>query len=99
MEIFCHSDDNHGPGTDRLYCVPKKGYRPVDKKDVLNLVREEGRERPDNHFAEIYLRTVWHAGGGTDVSEVITDILNRDEVRIKDRECRLIAPVERRRSD
>jgi hypothetical protein len=71
----------------------------MDKKDVLNLVREELRERPDNHFAEIYLRTVRHGASGAEVSEALTEILKRDEVRVSDRKWRLIAPVERRRSD
>jgi hypothetical protein len=65
--------------------------------DVLNHVREGLRERPDSHFAEIYLRTVKQRAG-TEVNEALTEILKRDEVRIKDGKWRLIAPVERRRS-
>ena len=70
----------------------------MDKKDVLNLVREELRERPDSHFAETYFRTIRHEASGTEVSEALTEILKRDEVRLKDRKWRLIAPVGRRRS-
>jgi hypothetical protein len=70
----------------------------MDMKDVLNHVREELRERPDSHFAEIYFRTVQHGVSGNEVREALVEILKRDEVRIKDGKWRLIAPVERRRS-
>jgi hypothetical protein len=70
----------------------------MEMKDVLNHVREGLRERPDSHFAEIYFRTVKHGASCTEVSEALTEILKRDEVRIKDGKWRLIAPIERRRS-
>ena len=70
----------------------------MEMKDVLNHVRQDLREQPDSHFSEIYLRTVEHGASGTEVSEALTEILKRDEVRIKDGKWRLIAPVERRRS-
>jgi hypothetical protein len=70
----------------------------MEMRDVLNHVREGLRERPDSHFAEIYSRTVKHGASGTEVSEALTEILKRDEVRIKDGKWRLVAPVERRKS-
>jgi hypothetical protein len=70
----------------------------MEMRDVLNHVREGLRERPDSHFSEIYFRTVKRGASGTEVSEALTEILKRDEVRIKDGKWRLIAPVERRRS-
>jgi hypothetical protein len=81
-----------------LIASPKKGYCPMEMKDVLNHVREELRERPGSHFSDIYFRTVKHGVSGTEVSEALTEILKRDEVRIKDGKWRLVAPVERRKS-
>jgi hypothetical protein len=70
----------------------------MDMKDVLNHVREELRERPDRYFSEIYFRTVEHGANSANVFEALTEMLKRDEVRIKDCKWRLIAPVERRKS-
>jgi hypothetical protein len=70
----------------------------MDLKDVMNHVREDLREQPDSHFSEIYLRTVEHGAKSADVFEALTEMLKRDEVRIKDCKWRLIAPVERRKS-
>jgi hypothetical protein len=80
------------------FCIlEKRGIVEMDMKDVMNHVREDLRERPDSHFAEIYFRTVKHGASGAEVRQAITEILKRDEVRIKDGKWRLIAPVERRR--
>jgi hypothetical protein len=70
----------------------------MDRKDILNHVREELRAQPDSRFSEIYLRTIKHGASYTEVHEALTEILKRDEVRINDGKWRLIAPVERRRS-
>jgi plasmid stability protein len=70
----------------------------MDMKDVMNHARTELREQPDSHFAEIYLRTVKHGASSAEVREALTEILKRDEVRIKDGKWRLVAPFERRRS-
>jgi hypothetical protein len=70
----------------------------MDTKDVMNHVREELRERPDSHFSEIYFRTVERGASSTNLREALTEMLERDEVRIKDGRWRLIAPVERRRA-
>jgi hypothetical protein len=70
----------------------------MDMKDVMNNVREELREQPDSHFSEIYFRTVERGASGANVREALTEMLKRDEVRIKDGKWRLIAPVERRRA-
>jgi hypothetical protein len=67
----------------------------MEMKDVMNYVREDLREQPDSHFAGIYLRTVKHGASGAKVRQAITEILTRDEVRIKDGKWRLIAAVER----
>jgi hypothetical protein len=69
----------------------------MDMKDVMNYVREDLRKQPGSHFAEIYLRTVKRGASSAEVREALTEILKRDEVRIKDGKWRLIAPVERRR--
>ena len=70
----------------------------MDMKDVRNSVREELREQPDSHFSGIYFRSVKRGASGANVREALTEMLKRDEVRIKDGKWRLIAPVERRRS-
>jgi hypothetical protein len=70
----------------------------MDMKDVMNHVREELREQPDSYFAEICFRTVEHGANCGDVFEALTEMLRKNEVRIKDGKWRLIAPVERRKS-
>ncbi len=70
----------------------------MDMRDVLNHVREGLREHPDSHFPEIYFRTIKRGASGNEVREALTEILKRDEVRIKDGKWRMIAPVERRKS-
>jgi hypothetical protein len=70
----------------------------MEMKDVLNHVRAELREHPDSHFSEIFFRTVKYGASTSEVSEALTEILKRDEVRIKDGKWRMIAAVERRKS-
>jgi hypothetical protein len=70
----------------------------MDMRDVMNYVREGLREQPDSHFAEIYFKTVKHGASGAEVWQATTELLNRDEVRIKDGKWRLIAAVGRRRA-
>jgi hypothetical protein len=70
----------------------------MDMKDVMNHIRAELREQPDSHFSEIYFRTIEHGASSANVREALTEILKRDEVRVKDGKWRLVAPVERRKS-
>ena len=70
----------------------------MDLKDVMSHVREDLREQPDSLVSEIYFRAVEHGANSADVFEALTEMLKRDEVRIKDCKWRLIAPVERRKS-
>jgi hypothetical protein len=70
----------------------------MDMKDVMNYIREDLREEPDSHFPEIYFRTIERGASSACVREALTEMLKRDEVRIKDGKWRLIASVERRKS-
>jgi hypothetical protein len=74
--------------------VKERGYVAMDMKDVMNQVREELRKQPDNHFSEIYFRLVEYGASGGDVRMALTEMLERDEVRIIAGKWKLISPVE-----
>jgi hypothetical protein len=70
----------------------------MDMKDVMNHIREELRKQPDSHFSEIYFKAVQYGASSSNAHEALTEMLKRDEVRIKEGKWRLIAPIERRKS-
>jgi hypothetical protein len=70
----------------------------MDMKEIMERVRADLRDRPDSHFSEVYFRTIKHGASSALVGEALTEMMKRDEVRIKDGKWRLIAPVERRKS-
>jgi hypothetical protein len=70
----------------------------MDIKDVVSHIREELREQPDINFSEIYFRTVEHGVSSADVRAALVEMLNQDEIRIKDGKWRLATRVERRKS-
>jgi hypothetical protein len=70
----------------------------MDMTDVMNHVREELREQPEINFSEIYFRTVEHGVSSAEVRGALVEMLNRNEIRIKDGKWRLASSVERRKS-
>ena len=70
----------------------------MDTRELMENIRADLRERPNSHFSEIYFRSVEHGASSATVREALTEMLQRDEIRITDGKWILIAPVERRKS-
>ena len=70
----------------------------MDMTNVMNHVREELREQPDINFSEIYFRSVERGVSSAEVRGALVEMLNRNEIRIKDGKWRLASSGERRKS-
>jgi hypothetical protein len=73
-------------------------YRSTDRKQILEHVRGDLRERSDSHCSEVYLRIVKRDTSGADVRAALYEMLKRDEVKIKEGKWRLVALVQQRRA-
>ena len=70
----------------------------MEMKEVLENVRGDLRARPDSHFSDIYMRLIDRKVKSSDINTALYEMLERDEVRIKEGKWRLAAQVERRRA-
>ena len=52
----------------------------MDRKELMNKIRTDLRERPNSHFAAIYFRVTANRVSSTEVHNAIYELLKRDEI-------------------
>jgi hypothetical protein len=52
----------------------------MDRKDLMNRIRADLRQRPNSHFAEIYFRVTANKVSSTEVHNAIYELLKRNEI-------------------
>jgi hypothetical protein len=52
----------------------------MDRKELMNKIRADLRERPNSHFAAIYFRVTANRVSSTEVHNAIYELLKRDEI-------------------
>jgi hypothetical protein len=52
----------------------------MDRKELMNKIRADLRERPNSHFAEIYFRVTANRVSSTEVHNALYELLKRDEI-------------------
>ena len=67
-----------------------KECRPMDRKELMNEIRVDLRERPNSHFSEIYFRVTANRVSSTELHNAIYELLKRDEISTTGGKWRLI---------
>jgi len=57
-----------------------KECRPMGRKELMNKIRADLRERPNSHFSEIYFRVTADKVSSTEVHNALYELLKRDEI-------------------
>lgn len=52
----------------------------MDRKELMNKIRADLRERPNSHFSEICLRATANRVSSTEVHNAFYELLKRDEI-------------------
>jgi len=78
------SDSGRGLSCPRNECLP------MDRKELMNKIRADLRERPNSHFSEIYFRVTANRVSSTEVHNALYELLKRDEISTTGGEWRVI---------
>jgi len=52
----------------------------MGRKELMNKIRADLRERPNSHFSEIYVRVTANKIGSAEVHNALYELLKRDEI-------------------
>jgi hypothetical protein len=52
----------------------------MDRKDLMNKIRADLRERPNSHFSEVSFRVTANKVSSTEVHNAFYELLKRDEI-------------------
>ena len=55
----------------------------MERKELINKIRSELRERPNSHFSKIYFRVTANKVSSTEVHNAFFELLKRDEISTK----------------
>ena len=62
----------------------------MDRKELMNKIRADLRERPNSHFSEIYFRVTANKVSSAEVHNAFYELLKRDEISTTGGKWRLL---------